>query len=270
MTHIENHLQVLQTGNLAPVKQESKLPATSEERLFQEALQTPAIYHSPVEELKEVLRYAMVKIGLRSQNWPVDEEKQVLIDHILANYGTHTHAEIRLAFDMAIVGKLDVEVNCYENFSCAYVSNILNAYRKWASQVHVQLKGQEKPKELDAKKTLTEEEYTEWFEEIRQLVVDGKLKMLFIPVELFTYLERKKELELTKEEKHAYMDKAIDYRHSELSARVTDALTDPDARRDLKAFNEMREKGFQGTELNRLKDLARKIAVFDYIQTVSF
>lgn len=81
----------------------------------------------------------MVKVGLRSQNWPEGEEKAVLIEHIVSNFGGHRIEEIKLAFEMAIAGKFDVEVNCYENFSCYYFSTIMNAYRKWSAQAYRQL-----------------------------------------------------------------------------------------------------------------------------------
>ena len=75
----------------------------------------------------------MLKLGIRANNIPNEDEKAVLIDHILANFGGNRVDEIKLAFDMAIAGKLGIEdVNCYENFSCAYFSKIMNAYRFWA------------------------------------------------------------------------------------------------------------------------------------------
>lgn len=76
----------------------------------------------------------MVKIGLRANNWPTDEEKLLLQQHIVRFYGNHTLDEIRLAFDMAITGRLDVQANCYENFSCLYFSTIMNAYRQWVAR----------------------------------------------------------------------------------------------------------------------------------------
>lgn len=78
----------------------------------------------------------MLKVGIRATNLPHNEEKEVLINHVIENYGGHTLSEIDLAFKMAITGKLDLEskeVNCYENFSCMYFSKIINAYRKWAT-----------------------------------------------------------------------------------------------------------------------------------------
>jgi hypothetical protein len=79
----------------------------------------------------------MILVGVRGQNLPDEAEKAVLFNHIIQNYGGHTSEEIRLAFDMAVSGKLGLpfdEVKCYENFSCLYFSTIMNAYRAWAQQ----------------------------------------------------------------------------------------------------------------------------------------
>lgn len=113
----------------------------NEELCLIQAVESRQIKNSSLEELKDVLRLVMVKIGLRSQNWPDENEKGVLISHVLTNYSNHTCDEIKLAFDMAIGGKLnfgkDESANCYENFSCLYFSSIMNAYKKWAAQVQV-------------------------------------------------------------------------------------------------------------------------------------
>lgn len=127
--------------NLAPVKVEPLQLVGSEENELTQALTELRILASPLESLKEVLRYAIMKVGLKGDNWPSEEEKSLLVSHIISNYGTHTPAEVRLAFDMAITGKLlnekdeRLDATCYENFSCLYFSKIMNSYRKWAVQV---------------------------------------------------------------------------------------------------------------------------------------
>lgn len=80
----------------------------------------------------------MMKIGLRSSNWPSDAETQLLIQHIVFNYSNHTLEEVKLGFDLAIAGLLNVDANCYENFSCLYFSSVMNAFRVWAGQTHKQ------------------------------------------------------------------------------------------------------------------------------------
>jgi len=86
------------------------------------------------EDLKQVLRYAMVLVGLRGNNMPTNEEKFVLLNFIRSNFGNQTPEEIKLAFDWAVSGKLNVDAKCYENFSCEYFGRIMKAYIDYARQ----------------------------------------------------------------------------------------------------------------------------------------
>ncbi|CAB4137536.1 hypothetical protein UFOVP324_44 [uncultured Caudovirales phage] len=80
------------------------------------------------EDLKQVLRYAMLLVGLRANNMPTEEEKFVLINFIKTNFANVTIAQIKLAFDMAVAGKLQVDAKCYENFSCEFFGRIMASY----------------------------------------------------------------------------------------------------------------------------------------------
>jgi hypothetical protein len=86
------------------------------------------------EDIKEVLRYVMVLVGLRGVNMPTDEEKYVLLNFIRLNFGNQTPEEIRLAFEYAIAGKFEIDAKCYENFSCEYFGRIMNAYIEFMRQ----------------------------------------------------------------------------------------------------------------------------------------
>lgn len=78
----------------------------------------------------------MLLVGIRAANLPNQMEFDVLKQFIRRTYSGHTPAEIRLAFEKAVAGELELstdDVKPYENFSCEYVSRIMRAYRKWAS-----------------------------------------------------------------------------------------------------------------------------------------
>lgn len=137
-------------GNLELQQQELKQPESGEEKMFLAARQTMPISKASEALVREALRYAMVKVGLRGQNFPEGAEKVLLLNHVIGHYGNHTADEIRLAFDMALSAKLGLDiqdVKCYENFSCAYFSTIMNAYRVWAAQVDRQKEQEIKPVE---------------------------------------------------------------------------------------------------------------------------
>lgn len=117
--------------------QESRQPKTSEESSFEVAIKQPKICTAPLEELKQALRTIFFLIGLRAEQIPVDEEKTFLLQYIVENYGGHTAEEIKLAFKMAIQGKLKLEyseVRSYGIFSPMYFTIIMDAYREWARE----------------------------------------------------------------------------------------------------------------------------------------
>jgi hypothetical protein len=89
---------------------------------------------SDENELKQVLRYSMLLVGLRANNMPNDEEKFVLINFIKTNFANVTIAQIKLAFDMAVAGKLGVDAKCYENFSCEFFGRIMASYLIFSSE----------------------------------------------------------------------------------------------------------------------------------------
>jgi hypothetical protein len=151
---ISNLIPAAVQPSQVPAKHESSAPKSGEEQKFEIALSEARICHVHQDELKNVLRYVMVLVGLRAQNYPDDIEKQILLNFIADNYGGHTPAEIKLAFEMAITKKLDVESNCYENFSVAYFVSIMEAYRSWAREQIKQLPAPVITRQLTAMETV--------------------------------------------------------------------------------------------------------------------
>lgn len=193
--------QILKTGlNLVLQKQELKpLENGDPEEAFTLALQDTKIMYSRQEDLKEVLRLIMVKMGLRANNWPKDEEKAVLLSHIVNNYGGHTPKEILLAFEMGMADQLDFgdgeSIVCYENFSCLYFSSVMNAYRRWAKEGY-KMNVKEVPK-LDApKEEMSEQTYQDWYKSTAADYGSGKIKSLeFLPPMIADWLIGKGEID---------------------------------------------------------------------------
>ena len=85
-------------------------------------------------DLKQVLRYSMLLVGLRANNMPTEEEKFVLINFIKTNFANVTLAQIKMAFDMAVAGKLGVDAKCYENFSCEFFGRIMSRFLEYSAE----------------------------------------------------------------------------------------------------------------------------------------
>lgn len=82
------------------------------------------------ESIKMSLRYIFTLVGLKSENLPSELQKMVLMEFIQTEFDWMTPEEMKLAFRMAVAGKLDVEVNHFQNFSPVYFATIANAYRE--------------------------------------------------------------------------------------------------------------------------------------------
>jgi hypothetical protein len=89
-----------------------------------------------------------------------------------------------------------------------------------------------------------------------------------IPESFFPWLEKNNLLVLTKEQKLDYLNnQAVQYRHYQLSEQIKSEGEHGQAKKDLESFNAMRkEECFTGIEITRLKELAKKIAVYDYLK----
>lgn len=255
-------LQVTNQKEQVPI--EWKPCVTGEESAFTIALQQQPINKSTVDDLKQVLKLAMLKVGIRANNLPDEVEKGVLIEHIITNYGNHTPLEVKLAFDMAISGKLDLEekeVTAYENFSCLYFSKIMNAYRVWARQTHSQLK-KDYPKMIAEKFTLDDEEKAEWMMEWKQ---NPNINFELIPLIFYDWMEQKKLITLTGKEKWAYTEKATAQIKSMLQMDIGNCKT-TDALRAYGDFEKMEKDGFTGEMKGRILNRAKRLIIYDYLK----
>lgn len=245
-------MAAIQSRELPP--QELMRLENGEEETFRYALSKSVIKKSNLDDLEGVLRLIMLKIGLRAENLPSKEEKAVIIDHILSVYGNHTIDELRLAFEMAVTFKLDLtekEIICYENFSCMYISKIMNAYRKWASDAYKFLYKVPTPTLIEGQKELSDSEWNEWLEDMRNY--DPKI----LPCAAYDYLVKQNKLILTNEEKHQYMERSIAQLLGYYEPGTTEMID----------FLKMKEQGVYNTEITAtLITISKRLAIYDYLQ----
>lgn len=135
------------------------------------------IAKSDNNELGNTLRYCMLLMGIRAANMPNQDEKQLLFMFLRRNFGGHTTDEIRLAFEMAASGRLEVDARHFENFSCEYIGRILTAFRSWSKQVYTQQVKPEKTPELPPKNVNWGEVWEDYKERAKTQDID---KMVII------------------------------------------------------------------------------------------
>lgn len=243
---------------------------TGEEDVFTKSLQQRTLNKSTVDELKQVLKLVMIKVGIRANNLPNDIEKEVLIEHIITNYGNHTPMEIKLAFDMAISGKLDdldkkgniidLDINCYENFTCLYFSKIMSSYRRWARQTHNQLK-KDYPKMIAEQTKLSDEEIADWICDWENMV---DINIDLIPLMFYDFLINKGIVKISKEEKWKYLEKATTKIKVQLQEEIPICKT-INAINAFTEFERMEKEGFHGDFKTRIVNYSKRLIIYNYL-----
>ena len=92
---------------------------------------------SPIT-LKENLAYIFTLLGFTK--YPDTQEMVVIEDFIRTSYPLFTVEEFRLAFKMAVQGKLDCSTEHYEKFSPKFIGQVMSAYTKKAIEVRKMIK----------------------------------------------------------------------------------------------------------------------------------
>lgn len=92
---------------------------------------------SPIT-LKENLAYIFTLLGFTK--YPDTQEMIVIEDFIRTSYPLFTIEEFRLAFKMAVQGKLDCSTEHYEKFSPKFIGQVMAAYTKKAIEVRKMIK----------------------------------------------------------------------------------------------------------------------------------
>lgn len=123
----------------------------------------------------------------------------VLLDFIREVYSNNAIQEVKLAFQMALSGKLDCERSHYQNFSSAYFGGIMAAYRVWASQVHdYHERTRQEPKQIEqAPIEMPDDEYVKAAFEVYKALKSYEA----IPENIYFILESQKKIDLSDEQK---------------------------------------------------------------------
>ena len=88
--------------------------------------------------LKENLAYIFTLLGFTK--YPDKEEMIIIEDFIRTSYPFYTVQEFRIAFKMAVQGKLDCSTEHYEKFSPKFIGQVMSAYTKKAVEVRKMIK----------------------------------------------------------------------------------------------------------------------------------
>lgn len=233
--------------------------------IVKQAFKGKLISEATDREISQKLTYVYMLIGLRPQHFPTQEQDIFLFSYIRANYGPKTLDEIVLAFDQAIKGNLDLDdYKVYDQFTVEYFVRIMNAYRKWLKSQFANYKQEPEPKQIE-KVEITREEK---LQDIQEWETKQEIKFDYIPPFIYDYLVEEGKIVQSEEDKIRLYKRATNYLMRELKREAE--TRDRGAIAEYNRFQLMQNEGFIGIkqpDVNRITLIAKKIAVYDYLQT---
>ena len=178
MSVTSHNLPVLNTLNQSEIK-------------IYDALQTMHISKCSSIEVAEHLKTC---IQLSGAVPPTSPEFQFLVDFVLKNYGIFKLKELGAAFELYVLGCLDVDRN-YGSFSPKFFGDVMAEYKKIAVQVRQKTqinKINETPMQINEEQAIKDEK--EWWDKSEQK------NWKFINHQVFDYLWKRKQIKISKEQ----------------------------------------------------------------------
>lgn len=149
--------------------------------------------------LKQNILYAIQLVGVDTGRVS-KQDVEFIINFLKTNFKFFKTENIRTAFELGVKGELDIEMNHYQNFNTMYVSNVLQAFKRW------EMKNPPKP-EPKPQLPIPEDTPKQAFDFIEKIFNEtGKEPLLANWNLAFKHAEETKLIVLTNEEKTMFQE----------------------------------------------------------------
>lgn len=106
--------------------------------------------------IDELLK-GMVMLGMKGEKLPSENEMVNMYKSVMEEYPNLKIGEMALAFDLAAKGKLDIEVETYQNFSMLYLHRILRSFARYGMQKLNEMKPKQEESKWQPREVLDDE-----------------------------------------------------------------------------------------------------------------
>jgi hypothetical protein len=172
---------------------------------------------SDLKSLDETLRHCLVVTGVKESNLPNEAQITVLYNFINSYLSSYTLEEVRTAFDLAILGRLNVKKENFQNFSVGFFSDVMKAYDVYIRScgfLRESINEENKTLPLIDEKKEINKTLNEWFEkskkEKRNVFREIGSDITYTMISSIAYDVFKNYCEKTKEEKTQIMINELD------------------------------------------------------------
>jgi hypothetical protein len=113
--------------------------------------------------IDELLK-GMIMLGMKGERLPSESEMVNMYKSVIDEYQNLKIGEMALAFDLAAKGKLDIEVETYQNFSVLYLHRILRSFARYGTQKITEMKPKQEESKWQPREVLDDEKVALAFE----------------------------------------------------------------------------------------------------------
>lgn len=106
--------------------------------------------------IDELLK-GMIMLGMKGEKLPSENEMVNMYKSVMEEYPNLKIGEMALAFDLAAKGKLDIEVETYQNFSMLYLHRILRSFARYGMQKLNEMKPKQEESKWQPREVLDDE-----------------------------------------------------------------------------------------------------------------
>lgn len=160
---------------------------------FRMSRATPLFSQVSTHLFMDEITKGALKLGLKGDKLPTDAELLQMHKSVLEEYPNIKIGEITLAFDLAAKGKLDVEVETYQNFSMLYLHRILRAFARYGMAKLNEIKP-EKPSSWNPQPVSDDEKIEIAFDSYKRF---GQWDCIVFGIQVFHILHKRGEIIVT-------------------------------------------------------------------------
>lgn len=142
--------------------------------------------------IEDILKGCLL-LGLKGEKIPQKSEIALMYNSVIEEYKNIKIGEIGLAFDLAAKGKLDVEVETYQNFSMLYLHRILRAFARYGMAKLNEIKP-EKPSSWNPQPVSDDEKIEIAFDSYKRF---GQWDCIVFGIQVFHILHKRGEIIVT-------------------------------------------------------------------------
>lgn len=205
------------------------------------------------DELRLVAKRILIKIhAITGWTIPVSELMDILVEQFEKKlqewYAWANEEEIEYAFRNK---GLDIK-DWGKAMNLGLIDEVMIPYLQDRFEVSKFEEASKKQELIEEKKELTEDDWEEWIESMKNYSCE------LIPTVAYDYLDRNGKIKKTPKEKNEYMDRAIAYHL---------LCLEPDTQPFYDFLKMRNKKMFTGDIVDTLKNIAKRMIVFDYLKT---